>query len=155
MPRRSALDYAFWLIGSRSYTVRGLREKLISKKYPPEAVEETMTELTRLGLLDDQKFAHNYARDKVAIYRRGRFRISLELLKKGVSRELIDEAVGNITEEDEEAAAQSLLKGRERLWQGLDPLTRYRRALSLLQRRGFSAKVVGRVLQERPPFPRR
>lgn len=148
MPKRPSLAYALYLLGRRGRTKRELRDKLVEKQYPPDEIEATITRLTKMGLLDDATFAQNYARDKVAIYRRGRYRIGLDLLRKGVTRDDIDAALSTIEDSDELAAAKSLATARLKNWETLEPLKRRARLLSLLQRRGFSSKVVRQVLEE-------
>ncbi len=148
MPKRSSLAYALYLLGRRGRTTRELRDKLAEKKYEPEEIAETIRRLSEMGLLNDATFAENYARDKVAIYRRGRYRIGLDLLRKGVAKEDIDSALATIEDDDEMAAAHSLAVARLKNWDALEPLKRRARLLSLLQRRGFSAKVVRTVVEK-------
>ena len=148
MPKRPSLAYALYLLGRRGRTTRELRDKLAEKKYEPEEIAETIRRLSEMGLLDDATFAENYARDKVAIYRRGRYRIGLDLLRKGVAKEDIDSALATIEDDDEMAAAHSLAVARLKNWDALEPLKRRARLLSLLQRRGFSAKVVRTVVEK-------
>lgn len=148
MPKRPSLAYALYLLGRRGRTTRELRDKLAQKKYEPEEITETIRRLSEMGLLDDATFAENYARDKVAIYRRGRYRIGLDLLRKGVAKEDIDSALATIEDDDEMAAAHSLAVARLKNWDALEPLKRRARLLSLLQRRGFSAKVVRTVVEK-------
>lgn len=145
MKKRPILAYALYLLGRRGRTRQELRDLLLKKRYDPDEVGVALTELTRLSLLDDAAFAQAYARDKVAIYRRGRYRIGLELVKKGVSRDQIDEALQGVSSEDELAAAESLARARLKHWQALEPLKKRARLVSLLQRRGFSGPVVRQV----------
>jgi regulatory protein len=147
MPKRPSLAYALYLLGRRGRTKRELQDKLTEKRYPADDIAATLTRLTGMGLLNDATFAENYARDKVAIYRRGRYRIGLDLLRKGVSRDDIDAALATIEEGDEQAAAESLATARLKNWNDLEPLKRRARLLSLLQRRGFSPKVVRSVIE--------
>ncbi len=147
MGKRPILAYALYLLGRRGRTERELRDKLAEKKYSDDDIALTIERLREMKLIDDAVFASNYARDKIAIYRRGRFRIGLDLLRKGVARDQIDQALGEVEEADELSAAQSLAESRLKNWQALDPLKRRARLTSLLQRRGFSARVVRAVLE--------
>ncbi len=147
-PKNNPLAYALYLLGRRGRTKYELKSKLFEKGYEPETVEATMKRLEEMSLLDDKTYAELYARDKVGIYRRGRYRIGLELRRKGVDKELVDEAVGAIDEQDELAAAISLLKGRQRAWADLHDRKRFERSTHLLQRRGFSGKVIRQAINE-------
>lgn len=140
--------YSLYLLGRRGRTKYELRSKLIEKKYERPEIENAISELERMGLLDDKKFAELYSRDKVSIYRRGKFRIALELLRKGVQRDFIDEALETVEEGDELEAARSLAKSRIKNWLNLEELKRKHRLLSLLQRRGFSPTIIRKVMNE-------
>ena len=145
--RRPALQYAVWLLSRSGRSEQELRRKLIEKQYDLEEVGQTLAQLREMTLIDDEKFAVTYARDKSTIYRRGPRRIFLELLRKGVSKLVASEAIRSVTVSDELEAAESLLRAKARQWRELDPLAKKRRALSLLSRRGFSPKVVSQLLK--------
>ncbi len=126
-----------------------LRKSLLERGYPESEVDQTIVELEGFGLIDDQRFAKSLADSRVAISRRGRQAILFEMIKKGLDKELINSTLSEISDEEELSAAQSLLKGRERQWAKLDHVAKKRRALGLLQRRGFSSKVVREALREK------
>jgi regulatory protein len=147
-PGSDPLKYALYLLGRRGRTRYELKSKLFEKGHQAEAVEATLKRLEEMTLLDDKTYAEHYARDKVSIYRRGRYRIGLELRRKGVEKELVEEAVSNIQEEDELVAALSLLKGRQRAWADLHERKRFERSTHLLQRRGFSGKVIRLAIEQ-------
>jgi len=148
MPRRSAAQYALYLLGRRARTQRELRQKLTDKGYELDQVEKVLQNLQDINLINDEQFAHNYAQDKVRIYRRGRHRIGLELIHKGIDKELVKQATEKIKEEDELEAAKSLLKGKERNWANLTDRKRFERSISLLQRRGFSGSVIRQAISK-------
>jgi len=151
-PRRSALEYAIKLLGYRARAKRELQGKMLEKKYSPEEIEAVFVKLEKANLLNDEQFAHNYTRDKLMISRRGPRRIYFELIKHGVAKEIADQATKTIAPVDELAMAESLLAARARQWTKLEPLARYRRALGLLSRRGFSPRVVRAVLEDWPKY---
>lgn len=148
MPKPSALGYALKLLGYRARTERELRERLIGKGYLAETVDETLYKLVDVKLIDDGEFAVSYVRNKLSINRRGPRRIYFELLKRGVARKIAEGATKTIAKEAELVAAQSLLAARVRQWAKLDPLTKKRRAIGLLYRRGFSPDISVRLLKE-------
>lgn len=145
--RLSSLQYALRLLGYRARSLKEIEGRLRTKKYSESEIKQTADQLAAAGLINDLEFTKAYVRDRLQIYRRGRHLISLELTKKGVDRELIDQAVRAITPEEELEVAHSLLQSYARRWQHLDELARKRRAISLLQRRGFSGAVIGKILK--------
>jgi len=144
------LQYALYLLKNRSRSKREITVKLRDREYSDEEINQTVKDLEQIGFLDDKKYAANYAHDKVRIYRRGRHRIFLELLQKGVPKDLINEAIEQIEMPSELEAARSLLKSKERSWANLTERKRFERSISLLQRRGFPGAVIREVLKRAP-----
>ena len=149
MPRRklSAADYAAYLLTRRLQSRHELEEKLARKKYESEDIQDVIKRFTELNLINDERFARSYVSDKVDFARRGRWRIALELKKKGIAKELIDMSINEIDPTDELEAARAVLTGRERLWANLEPQKKYQRSVGLLSRRGFSVKIIQTVLR--------
>ena len=150
MPKRPLppLQYALYLLRNRARSKRDMLVKLRDKGYDDEAIKTTVEKLEKIGFLDDQKYATNYSRDKVVIYRRGRHRIALELMQKGIPKEIINQATGAIEPDEELAAARSLLQSKERQWRDLTDRKRFEKSVILLQRRGFPGTVIREVLKK-------
>ena len=148
MPRLSALEYALKLLGYRARTEKELQERLAGKKYEPEIIGDVLVKLVKANLVNDQEFASNYVRDKLSISRRGPRRIYFELIRRGVAKDIADQATKLINKDEELEVAQVLLQSRQRQWAKLDPLARKRRAIGLLARRGFSPNILSQLLKE-------
>lgn len=146
MRRLSAVAYASFLLRNRLKSRFEVEHKLIEKKYPKDEIQSALLKLEEIGAIDDIRFAKAYANDKLKFSRRGKFRISLELLQKGVSKDFIEQAVSDINDDSELASAKELVEARLRTWQHLDPQTRKRRLIALLQRRGFGSGVIKQLL---------
>lgn len=148
MPKRSATAYALYLLGRKARSKREIIEKLRAKEYPESEIAATVSQLEKNRLIDDVIFSKIYAEDKVRIYRRGRHRIALELLQKGIDKELIQEVTKNINSEVELEAARSLLESKTRQWRQLTDRQRFERSVSLLQRRGFSGAIIRQAIEK-------
>lgn len=148
MPRLSALEYALKLLGYRARTEKELQERLAGKRYEPEVIGDVLVKLVKANLVNDQEFANNYARDKLSISRRGPRRIYFELIRRGIAKDIADQATKLINKDEELEVAQVLLQSRQRQWAKLDPLARKRRAIGLLARRGFSPNILSQLLKE-------
>ncbi len=142
------LQYALYLLRNRARSKRDMLVKLRDKGYEDDQITKTIADLERIGFLDDQKYAANYSHDKVRLYRRGRHRIALELIQKGIPKEIINEAVGAIDQEEELAAARSLLESKQRSWRELTERKRFEKSVHLLQRRGFPGTLIREVLKK-------
>jgi len=112
-------------------------------------VNELLAELSRRGLIDDTKFAQAWVRGRQALRPSGAVRLRYELTRKGVSREIIDRAIAAVMEEQgnsELELAQAVARVRGDRYRGLPREVAGRRLGTYLQRRGFSADVIAKVL---------
>ena len=127
---RSARERALDLLSAAEQTSGTLRQKLL-RWYGEEAVEAAVLRMEELGLINDLDYG-----------RRGwpRRRIAMELQKKGVPAEVIEEALADITEETEIETACRLLEGPYR--GRLRDRRERDKVKAALQRRGFSYEVI-------------
>lgn len=75
-------------LGLKMHTRQQLRDKLISKEYAPDVTERALDRVEELGMLSDASFAEIFARSKWNQSKWAPSRISMELQKKGVSKEV-------------------------------------------------------------------
>jgi len=128
---------------------RELAERLQRRGIPAGTVNELLAELSRRGLIDDTKFAQAWVRGRQALRPSGAVRLRYELTRKGVSREIIDRAIAAVMEEQgssELELAQAVARVRGDRYRGLPREVAGRRLATYLQRRGFSADVIAKVL---------
>lgn len=140
-----ALRDALRLLNERLRSTAEVRERLMRRGYEEEQVERVLSRLTELGLLDDRAFARAWVENRQAFRPRGRPALAAELRKKGLSPEVIAEALASSSPEEEAAQALELARRRAPALRGLDRPAFLRRLQSFLARRGFSAEVVRRV----------
>lgn len=133
-------DVALRLLGFRARTVSELRHKLQQKGESAADVEEILERLCEQKLLDDVDFARQYARSKLAGAGASRRRITQELARKGVTREIAEGALDDLVEDglDPSASIHRIAAKKWRSLHGLDDFTRRRRLYAFLARRGFN-----------------
>lgn len=130
-------SYSLRLISIRDITESELRKRLEKRGYTESEIESTVKRLKERELLDDSRFikrAENIAEYKLF----GRAGVKHYLLRRGVSRELVEE----IPDIDEKALAQKLINRKEHLLKGLPEEKRKAKIVSLLMRRGFSSDTI-------------
>jgi regulatory protein len=140
---------ALTLLAARDYTTAKMREKLAARGLNEAAVETAVARLERDGWLSDRRFAERFAETAVA---GGRFfgpRLRLEMRRRGVPAELIDEVVGRLRLEHDE---QDDLRGiMERRFPGFSFVAasdrEKRRVIAFLQRRGFGFGAIMKALK--------
>jgi regulatory protein len=115
--------------------------------YSLDAANAVITKLRSLNYLNDESFARNWALSRAQNRGFGPRRIEQELRTKGIAQPLIRDIVREtFVQEDEEALAQRLLAKRFK-GQDLQETKVLRRAVALLQRRGYGAKVIFDLLK--------
>ncbi len=133
-----AIDLAYKAVARRDLTVAELRIRLERKHVPPEAIDEAVAELQDTGFVDDARYARQFAEDKRELERWGTERIARDLHRRGIPRELIEQAVADGSRDAELATAVLLLEQRvppPRNDQERD------RAWRILLRRGYSPEI--------------
>jgi regulatory protein len=141
----TAHERALGYLSVRPRSQAEMRKYLAEKDVAPEHVEEVLARLTRAGLLDDQAFAQYWRDNREAHRPRGAQALRQELRQKGVAREVIDQALAGL---DEEQAALRLARARAPRLAGLDRLTFKRRLAGYLGRRGYGYDVSGPVIEQ-------
>src|SRR5689334_15368085 len=99
-PRRSAHDYALDLLSARAYTRRALERKFSAKGYSPQEIADAVSALERSRLIDDEKFAREYARQKLTSGGKSVRRVELELIHKGIASSRAKAAIETVMNEE-------------------------------------------------------
>ena len=149
MNRLSAYNYALNLLAARPYSTQTLRRKLIRKEYSAADADEAIRRLVDNGLLNDARYAEQYARSKILTTGASRRRLQQELHRKGIKGELATTAIANVIEqEDIDPAAVVERVARKKLAQlgDLEPLVLRRRLFAFLARRGYDLEEIKGVV---------
>ena len=146
---RAALDMAAKQLSYRALSAKMLRDKLLAKGHDEEAADYALAWLTERSMLNDELFAESVVRS----YTRkgyGAARIRQMLYAKHIPRELWDEALAELPEQDDaiDAFLQKRFRGRQ------PDRTEIRRAADALLRRGHAWGDIRRALERYDPdFP--
>jgi regulatory protein len=140
----SCHDRALRLLAARPRSRRELETRLRSAGFDPEMVAEELARLEEVGLLDDERFAQEFAEHSLGRKLSGRRAVASSLAAKGVSRPVIERALQDI-EGDEDARAAELARSRVSRLSGQRPEVAYRRLVSFLARRGYEGAVARRA----------
>jgi len=140
-----------------SYRPRSIRElraflhKTLKRHHTtaPVVVDSVMERLTELGYADDEAFIHWWVQQRSSAAPRGKRVIVLELIGKGIPRELAERYVAGHRDTEAEfgLAKQVAGKRRTRLF-GLQESERRRKLYAYLLRRGFTSEIALRVVDD-------
>ncbi len=148
-PRPTAYNYALNLLSARPYSTHALGKKLIQKEYEAADADNAIRRLVDNGLLNDARYAEQYARSKMVTTGASKRRLQQDLFRKGIKPELSSVAIANVIEQDEVDPAAVLERvARKKLAQlgDLEPIVLRRRLFGFLARRGYDVDEIKRVV---------
>ncbi len=90
--RRKARERAYYLLGYRDHSKKELYDKLLQSVRPEIALEIVLM-VEEQGLLDDEKYAQKLANYYIEQKKWGAKKAFYEMFKKGISKELVFEAI--------------------------------------------------------------
>jgi len=136
---KRSLSVAYAALSRRAYSVHELRENLEKKKVPESLREKVLKHLIGQGLLNDREYAERFVSER---HRRGqgKRRIKFELIRRGVSENIIAGALETLADESEEKKALELALKKHK--QGKS----YNQVMRFLIGRGFTPDVCRKVL---------
>ncbi len=149
MKRSTAYDYALNLLSARPYASQALHRKLIQKQYSAADADDAVRRLVDNGLLDDAKYAEQYARSKILATGASKRRLTQDLYRKGIKGDVATDAIANVIEQEEIDTDVVLERvARKKLTQlgDLEPLVVRRRLFAFLARRGYDVDEIKRIV---------
>ena len=149
MNRPTAYNYALNLLSARPYAVRALHRKLIQKEYSTADADDAIRRLVDNGLLDDARYAEQYARSKILSTGASKRRLQQDLYRKGIKPDVATDAISQVIDDEEIDTAAVVEKvARKKLAQlgDLEPLVLRRRLFAFLARRGYDVDEIKRVV---------
>jgi len=142
------LNKAYFYLKFRPRSEKEVREYLYNKvrttHWSHEAADKIVEKLKEQELIDDKKFIDWFVRNRTTLKPKGEKMLRLELLQKGISKELLDNFFSkNII--DEESLALQILERRWPRYKNITLQKRFEKAVSFLLRRGFSFDLAKKI----------
>jgi regulatory protein len=147
--RNSPYEYALSLLAARAYTVRNLRRKLAQKGFEAAESDAAIERLRGNGYLDDEKYAAEFARQRLVVGGSSVRRVEQELAKRGVGRDVAKAAAAAVVDEEEvdtAGAIERLAKKKLASMGDLDVFVKRRRVFGFLARKGYEVDEINQVL---------
>lgn len=137
----NAKEYALKLLSIRMRSVKELREKLKEKRFDENEIEAVLEDLKNVGLLDDREFARAFYESRKRKLKSD-FLVRIELLKKGIDEEIIEEVLSGDRAEDIKEKMKEMLKDSP------DDIKRKRKVYQYFRRRGYTHSFVMEIMNE-------
>jgi regulatory protein len=147
--KKKAKERALNFLSYRDRSEKEMRTKLNQVGFEDNIIDVVIEDLKRIKLINDEKFALTFARNKLITRPMGEFLIKQELFQKGISKDLIAQTVEEIYEKKEQLSiALELAYKRKKIVTNLDELKAKKRVSDFLLRRGFSWEIVSQVIEQ-------
>lgn len=145
---RCAFNSALNSLDYRDHSEREIRTKLL-RKYDADCVEEAVRKLVELDLVNDERYAENYARELYEHKKFGKMRIKSELRAKGIAAGIANEAVDALFEEEEPDNIQRIVDiiGK-RYYNRMNDDVGRKKVFAALQRMGYSFSDIREAMSE-------
>ena len=145
---RIAFNSAMNSLDYRDHSVREIRTKLL-RKYEEDAVNSAIEKLLELGLLNDERFAENFARELYEHKKFGKNRIKSELFKRGIASDIANYVLDEIFESEEADNVERIVDIINRKYYNkmIDENSR-RKVFAALIRLGYSFSDIRQAMSE-------
>ncbi|MFJ8995865.1 recombination regulator RecX [Streptomyces sp. NPDC102279] len=147
-PAEQARAICLRLLTGTPRTRKQLADALRKREIPDEVADGVLSRFEEVGLINDSAFAEAWVESRHHGRGLARRALAQELRTKGVEPTLIDEAVGQLDSDQEEATARDLVARKLRSTRGLDRDKRLRRLAGMLARKGYSQGMALRVVRQ-------
>src|SRR4051812_12154858 len=144
-PRQRAFERALKSISVRERTEGEVHAFLSRRGFEDEVIADVVRALREEGLLDDAGYARRFAEDRRLLDRWGNERIARDLERRGIERELVEQALSGHGRDDELAVAIELLD--RRFPQPFDGDRERDKAWRMLVRRGYEPELAYSALK--------
>jgi len=142
------LDYgkvyqaALKILARQSYTRADLKQKLVAKNFEDSLIQLTVDKLEEIGMVNDNQFVISYIQHHSLMGKKGPAIIKKELIRKGISDELINQHLSNYKEEDQLEHVSKLMAQQLRLNKSYGPHLIKQKIYQTLMTKGFSREVI-------------
>jgi regulatory protein len=132
----------------RAHSVHEMKQALGRRTDDDKLLKNVMDRLKRSKMIDDERFARQFARQRAEVRHLGKFRIARDLRARGVPDKHIEAALAETSKVTDEAAVVRLRVDRKlRSFRGEITENKMASLYRSLLRAGFSADVIRRELK--------
>lgn len=136
---------ALYLLNDMGRTESQLRVKLKQGNYPDDIVEETMSYVKSFGYINDLNYAVNFIDSRKD--RKSKKELRMQLVGKGISGELIEQAFEEAYEKEDSQEAIRRLLIKRRYDARTATNAERQKTMAYLVRKGFSYDDVRQIIQ--------
>ena len=143
-----AMNRAAALCSRSEQAPADIRDKLLQWGLSADEASHVLDQLTGQGFIDEQRYAQAFVNDRFAFNGWGRVKIAHQLRLKGISSELINEAMNLIDEEKYRQRLIELLQVKWRSVSDREPRAAWAAMMRFAASRGFEAGIAGECVKQ-------
>jgi regulatory protein len=141
-------DAAIKILMRRAHSVSEMKKALIRRTADEDLIQKVIARLKQNGLIDDARYAKQFARQRTEIRHQGKYRVARELRARGVPDHHIETAVEEAAATSDEAAmVRQRIERKLRLSRGEVDDRKIASLYRTLLRAGFSSETIRRELK--------
>lgn len=145
------LNYSYFYLKFRPRTKKEVKnylyKKIEKRHFSRDVADKAIIELEEQGLVDDKKFVEWFVEQRNLAKPKSQFVLKGELLRLGITKELIDEYFENNPQPEENLALKALQSKWNR-FQRLEKRKRFEKSAAFLSRRGFSFDIIRKTIEK-------
>ena len=141
-------EAAVRILMRRAHSVSEMKKALIRRTANEDLIQKVIARLKQSGLIDDARYAKQFARQRTEIRHRGKYRVARELRARGVPDQHIEAAVEEAAANSDEAAmVRQRIDRKLKFLRGEVDEKRIASLYRTLLRAGFSSETIRRELK--------
>lgn len=139
------------LCNRAEYCEKELADKMKRRGLTAHDIEAVLADLRNARLVDDARFAAAYASTKMRFGGWGHARIKMGLYAKGISGDIVDEALDSLDPEEYEERLRALcISAAKGISEEADTYEGRQKIFRRLAARGFESSLISAVMRSRP-----
>jgi len=141
-------DAAIKILMRRAHSVSEMKKALIRRTTDEDLIQKVIVRLKQNGLIDDARYAKQFARQRTEIRHQGKYRVARELRARGVQDHHIETAVAEASANTDEAAqVRQRIDRKLKFLRGEIDDRKIASLYRTLLRAGFSSDTIRRELK--------
>jgi regulatory protein len=140
-------DAAIKILMRRAHSVHEMKQALARRCEDDKLIRAVLDRLKQNGYIDDARYAKQFARQRTASRKQGKFRVARDLRARGVPDRHIESALEEAAQDtDERAVVRQRIERKLRSYKGEIDDRKLASIYRSLLRAGFSAELIRREL---------
>lgn len=145
---KQAKNHALRYLSYRDRSKLEVTQYLEKKEHPQPVIQQALNALIELNYINDQRFALEWGRYKINKQKLGKSRLYVELLNKGIDKEILESTLRILYDNNSETElAEQCVRKKMNSLKGVEEEKKKRRLIQYLKRRGFSADIIYQSLK--------